>query len=211
MAESPGFTGLGTPSFPGFPVSPIPGQCIISQPWLRALTHCVAFPLAFALAYSPVSALRLPIGNPLLLGLLLGVGGEVGLLVRLIHLALTVVVCMVVSLAITDPAPVVLRRVLPERERWVPDFPWLFALLGSNPVPSGPILPMVPHVVRHKREEMGLLVILLGPCPVVLASSTTILCGVGCVLLDLLMMAVALGGLVVHDLVDPACGSRSWR
>ena len=42
MAESPGFTGLGAPSLPGFPVSPLPGQCINSQPWLRALTHCVA-------------------------------------------------------------------------------------------------------------------------------------------------------------------------
>ena len=38
----PGFTGLGAPSFPGFPVSPLPGQCINSQPWLQALTHCVA-------------------------------------------------------------------------------------------------------------------------------------------------------------------------
>ena len=114
-----------------------------------------AFSLAFAFAFSPVSALRL-----LLLGLPLGVSGEVGLLVRLIHLALTVVVCMVVSLAITDPAPVVLRPVLSERERWVPDPPWRVALLGSHLAPSGPILPMVPHVVRHKREEMGLLVIL---------------------------------------------------
>ena len=78
-----------------------------------------AFPLAFALAFSPVSALRLPIVNPLLLGLLLGVGGEVGLVVRLIHLALTMVLCMVVSLAKTDPAPVVLRPVLPDREQWV--------------------------------------------------------------------------------------------
>ena len=42
MAESPGFTGLGAPSLPGFPVSPLPGQCINSQLWLRALTHCVA-------------------------------------------------------------------------------------------------------------------------------------------------------------------------
>ena len=42
MAESPGFTGLRAPSLPGFPVSPLPGQCIISQPWLRALTHRVA-------------------------------------------------------------------------------------------------------------------------------------------------------------------------
>ena len=42
MAESPGFTGLGAPSLPGFPVSPLPGQCINSQPWLRALTHRVA-------------------------------------------------------------------------------------------------------------------------------------------------------------------------
>ena len=42
VAESPGFTGLGLPSLPGFPVSPLPGQCINSQPWLRALTHRVA-------------------------------------------------------------------------------------------------------------------------------------------------------------------------
>ena len=42
MAESPEFTGLGAPSLPGFPVSPLPGQCINSQPWLRALTHRVA-------------------------------------------------------------------------------------------------------------------------------------------------------------------------
>ena len=32
-AESPGFTGLGAPSLPGFPFSPLPGQCINSQPW----------------------------------------------------------------------------------------------------------------------------------------------------------------------------------
>ena len=81
-------------------------------PRSTTITSSSAFPLAFALAFSPVSALRLPIGNPLLLGLHLGVGGEVGLLVRLIHLALTAVMCMVVSLAITDPAPVVLRPVL---------------------------------------------------------------------------------------------------
>ena len=42
VAESPGFTELGAPSFPGVPVSPLLGQCINSQPWLRALTHCVA-------------------------------------------------------------------------------------------------------------------------------------------------------------------------
>ena len=42
VAESPGFTGLGATSLPGFPVSPLPGQCIHSQPWLRALTHRVA-------------------------------------------------------------------------------------------------------------------------------------------------------------------------
>ena len=47
---------------------------------------------------------------------------------------------------------------------------------------------MVPRIVRHKREEMGLLVIL--PVPVVLATSTTILRRVGRVLLDLPMMAV---------------------
>ena len=167
-----------------------------------------AFPLAFALAFSPVSALRLSIVNPLLLGLLLGVDGEVGLLVRLIHLALMMVVCMVVSLAITDPAPVVLRPVLPERERWVPDPPLPIALLGFHPVPSGPILPMVPHVARHKREETGLLVILPGPGPVVLATSTTILrswpCPPGSP-----DDGGLLGVLVVHDHVDPARGPRS--
>ena len=42
VAESSGFTGLGAPSLPGFPVSPLPGQCINSQPWLRALTHRVS-------------------------------------------------------------------------------------------------------------------------------------------------------------------------
>ena len=42
------------------------------------ITSSSTFPLAFALAFSPVSALRLPINNPLLLGLHLGVGGEVG-------------------------------------------------------------------------------------------------------------------------------------
>ena len=42
MAKSPGFTRLGAPSLPSFPVPPLPGQCINSQPWLRALTHRVA-------------------------------------------------------------------------------------------------------------------------------------------------------------------------
>ena len=42
VAESPGFTGLGAPSLPGFPFSPLPGQCVHSQPWLRALTNRVA-------------------------------------------------------------------------------------------------------------------------------------------------------------------------
>ena len=42
VAESPGFTGLGAPSLPGLPIPPISGQCINSQSWLRALTHCVA-------------------------------------------------------------------------------------------------------------------------------------------------------------------------
>ena len=42
VADSPGFTELRAPSLPGFPISPLPGQCINSQPWLRALTHCVA-------------------------------------------------------------------------------------------------------------------------------------------------------------------------
>ena len=67
-----------------------------------------AFPLALSLAFSTVSALRLPISNSLLLGLLVGMGGEVGLLVILIYLAMPVVKCMVVPLAVGDPATVVL-------------------------------------------------------------------------------------------------------
>ena len=42
VAGSPGSTGLEAPSLSGFPVSPLPGQCINLQPWLRALTHRVA-------------------------------------------------------------------------------------------------------------------------------------------------------------------------
>ena len=42
VAESPGFTGLGALSLPGFPVLPLPSQCINLQPWLRVLTHRVA-------------------------------------------------------------------------------------------------------------------------------------------------------------------------
>ena len=41
MAEFPGFTGPGALFLPGFHISPLPGQCINSQPWLRALTHCL--------------------------------------------------------------------------------------------------------------------------------------------------------------------------
>ena len=67
-----------------------------------------AFPLALSLAFSPVPALCLPIGNSLLLGLVVGMGDEVGLLVLLIYHAMPVVMCMVVSLAVADPATVVL-------------------------------------------------------------------------------------------------------
>ena len=67
-----------------------------------------AFPLALSLAFSTVSALCLPIGNSLLLGLPVGMGGEVGLLVLLIYLAIPVVMCMVVPLAVADPATGVL-------------------------------------------------------------------------------------------------------
>ena len=52
-----------------------------------------AFPWALSLAFSIVSALCLPIGNSLLLGLLVGMGGEVGLLVFLIYLAIPVAPC----------------------------------------------------------------------------------------------------------------------
>ena len=67
-----------------------------------------AFPLALSLAFSTVSVLCLPIGNSLLFGLLVGMGGEVGLLVFLIYLAMPVVMCMVVLLAVADPATVLL-------------------------------------------------------------------------------------------------------
>ena len=66
-----------------------------------------AFPLALSLAFSSVSALCLPIGNSLLLGLLVGMGGELGLLVTLVYLAMPVGMCMVVPLAAADPATVV--------------------------------------------------------------------------------------------------------
>ena len=67
-----------------------------------------AFPLPLSLAFSTVSALCLPIGNLLLLGLPVGMGGEVGLLVLLIYLAMPVVMCMVVPLAVADQATGVL-------------------------------------------------------------------------------------------------------
>ena len=67
-----------------------------------------AFPLALSLAFSTVSALCLPIGISFLLGLLVGMGGEVGLLVLLIYLAMPLVMCIVVPLAVADPATGVL-------------------------------------------------------------------------------------------------------
>ena len=67
-----------------------------------------AFPLALSLAFSTVSALCLPIGNSLLLGLPVGMGGKVGLLVLLVYLAMPVVMCMVVPLPVADPATCVL-------------------------------------------------------------------------------------------------------
>ena len=67
-----------------------------------------AIPLALSLAFPTVSALCLPIGNSLLPRLLVGTGGEVGLLVILIYLAMPVVIRMVVPLAVADPATVVL-------------------------------------------------------------------------------------------------------
>ena len=87
---------------------------LIDQPhalvWAGSYTIAFssAFPLALSLAFSTVSALCLPIGNSLLLGLLVGMGGEVGLLVFLIYLAMPVVMCMVVPLAVADPATGVL-------------------------------------------------------------------------------------------------------
>ena len=72
------------------------------------ITFSSAFPLALSLAFSTVSALCLPIGNSLLLGLLVGLVRKVGLLVILIYLAMAVVMCMVVPLAVADPTTVVL-------------------------------------------------------------------------------------------------------
>ena len=87
---------------------------LLDQPhalvWARSSTIAFssAFLLALSLAFSTVSALCFPIGNSLLLGLLVGMGGEVGLLVLLIYLAMPVVMCMVVPLAVADPATGVL-------------------------------------------------------------------------------------------------------
>ena len=58
---------------------------------MTTIAFSSAFPLALSLAFSTVSALCLPIGNSLLLGLLVGMGGEVGLLVILIYLPMPVV------------------------------------------------------------------------------------------------------------------------
>ena len=76
--------------------------------WSSTIAFSSAFPLALSLAFSTVPALCLPIGNSLLLGLLVRMGGEVGLLVSLIYLAMPVVMCKVVPLAVANPATVVL-------------------------------------------------------------------------------------------------------
>ena len=123
-----------------------------------------AFPLALSLAFSTVSAICLPIGNSLLLGLPVGMGGEVGLLVLLIYLAIPVVMCMVVPLALANRATGVLRSVLAQRERRVSDPPRFSAVLGPGvqAVPRGPVLPILLHVVRYEREEVGFFMILWG-------------------------------------------------
>ena len=150
--------------------------------WARSSTIAFssAFPLALSLAFSTVSALCLPIGNSLLPGLPVGVGGEVGLLVLLIYLAMPVVMCMVVPLAVADPATGVLRSILAERERRVPDSPRFSAVLGLGvqAVPPGPVLPILFHIVRYESEEVGFFIILLaGHGPEILAASTPFLRG----------------------------------
>ena len=152
-----------------------------------------AFPLALSLAFSTVSALCLPIGNSLLLGLLVRMGGEVGLLVILIYLAMPVVMCMVVPLAVAEPATGVLRSVLAEQERRIPDPPRFSAVLGPRvqAVPPGPVLHILLHIVRYEREEVGFFMILLGGRgPEILAASTPFLRGADRVPLDLSVVAI---------------------
>ena len=152
-----------------------------------------AFPLALSLALSTFTTLCLPIGNLMLLGLPVGMGGEVGLLVLLKYLAMPVVMCMVVPLAVADPATGVLRSVLAERDRRVPDPPGFSAVLGPGvqAVPPGPVLPILLHVVRYEREEVGFFMILWGGRrPEILAASTPFLRGADRVPLDLSLVAI---------------------
>ena len=152
-----------------------------------------AFPLTLSFAFSTVSALCLPIGNSLLLRLLVGMGGESGLLVLLIYLAMPVVMCMVVPLAVAYPATGVLRSVLAERELRVPDPPRFSAVLGPGVqvVPPGPVLPILLHIVRYEREEVGFFMILLGGRgPEILAASTPFLRGADRVPLELSVVVI---------------------
>ena len=120
-------------------------------------------------------------------------GGEVGILVLLIYLAMPVVMCMVVPLAVADPATGVLRSVLAERERRVPDPPRFFAVLGPGfqAVPPGPVLPIRLHVVRYEREEVSIFMILMGGRgPEILAAFTPFSRGADRVPLDLSVLAI---------------------
>ena len=63
--------------------------------------------------------------------------------------------------------------------------PWVQA------VPPGPVLPMLLHIVRYEREEVGFLMILSGGRgPEILAASTPLLRGAHRVLLDLSVLAI---------------------
>ena len=142
-----------------------------------------AFPLALSLAFSTVCALCLQIGNSLLLGLLVGMGCEVGLLVLLIYLGMLVVMCMVVPLAVADPATVVLQSVLAEREQRVPDPPRFLAVLDLSCPCS--------FILCTEREEVGFFMILSGGRgPEILAASTPFLRGADPVTLDLSVLAI---------------------
>ena len=62
----------------------------------------------------------------------------------------------------SNPATGVLRSVLAERERRVPDPPRFLGVLGPwvQAVSPGPVLPMLLHIVRYEREEVGFFMIL---------------------------------------------------
>ena len=66
-----------------------------------------------------------------------------------------------------------------------------FLVLGSGAASPGPVLPMLLHIVRYEREEVGFFMILSASRgPEILAASTPFLRGADRVSLDLLVLTI---------------------